>query len=141
MQRTTRDIARTAFVESLYTNLKKQTASAIADHEKNINKARAYVSDGLDYDECVELLTIDGLNKDAAISYLAMVEANTTPVENDGRHEYCFQFEDIYGKLYSSYEIGKIVKASNEEEAWIQAESLMDGDEDFEGIISINRIS
>ena len=57
--------------------------------------------------------------------------------------EYSFLFEDVYGKTWSSFDINKTLRASNDEDAWVKAEELMDQEISIESdkIISINRIS
>jgi len=143
---TNRDMQRVTFVESLYNSLKKQTAIAISDHNKFIKVAKSYIDDGLEESECIELLMIDGLSRDAAESYASMVLSEEQR-EVDGLHEYAFQFEDIYGKRWSSFDIAKTVRAASEENAWEKADLLINegrGNEsgiEAEKIISINRIS
>jgi len=122
---TNRDVQRATFVESLYTSLKKQAVKAIQDYKHFVVTANSYLQDGLDETECVELLMVDGLSRDAAESYVAMAQANET---SDGLTEYSFQVEDESGKIYSSYDLGKVVRASNDEEAWEKAEEMINSD-------------
>jgi len=139
---TNRDYQRADFVDSLYQSLKKQTASAIKDHENHIALAREYVADGLEDTECVELLVIDGLTRQAAINYIDMVKSDNADMES--MPEYTFQFEDIHGKRYSSYDIGKTVRATSYEEAINEAERLLSDEAnefEFDKIVSVNRIS
>jgi len=140
-QFTTRDIQRATFVESLHSSLKKQASIAIADSNRFMKLACSYIEDGLNESECIELLMIDGLSREASESYLAMASSNEVQ-ETDGLHDYSFQFEDSYGKIYSSYDIGKVVRASNDSEAWEKAEIAIDTQEDLEAhtVISISRI-
>jgi len=143
---TNRDMQRVTFVESLYNSLKKQTAIAISDHNKFLKIAKSYIDDGLEESECIELLMIDGLSRAAAESYASMVLSEEQQ-EVDGLHEYAFQFEDIYGKRWSSFDIAKTVRGASEEDAWEKADLLINeerGNErgiEAEKIISINRIS
>ena len=133
---------RVTFVESLYNSLKKQTAKAIDDHQKLIAKAKAYLNDGLDESECVEMLIIDGLNREAASGYVNLARTGNSDSE-EGLYEYSFQFEDVYGKVWSSHDIGKTVRASTEDEAILKVEETLSSDTDLEAdkIISVNRIS
>ena len=143
---TSRDIQRVTFVESLYSSLKKQTVKAIADHHKFLTLAKSYVNDGLEESECIELLMIDGLSRDSAEGYASQAVSSKTN-ETDGLFEYAFQFEDLYGKRWSSYDIGKTIYASTDEDAWQKASELIDQEKGVETgiepdkIISINRIS
>jgi hypothetical protein len=58
-------------------------------------------------------------------------------------NEYSFKFEDSEGKIWSSYDIGKTVYASNETEAGEKAEEILLAETNLqpERIFSINRIS
>lgn len=141
-QATGRDIQRTTFIDSLHASLRKQAEKAIVDHEKFIKSASAYLSDGLDKSECIELLMIDGCGRDSAEAYVAMAVNNSEKVIEETGDEYNFLFEDIYGKTWSSYDIGKHVKASSEDDAWILAEELLFSNEDYEPnrLLSVSRI-
>ena len=139
---TNRDFQRTDFVDSLYQELKKQTASALQDQKRYFNMAKEYLADGLDDSECIELLVIDGLARNAASNYLNMVKSESE--DCDRMPEYSFQFEDTYGKRYSSYDIGLTVRATSDAEATHEAERLLsdEADEfDFDKIVSVTRIS
>ena len=137
---TNMDVQRATFVESLHKSLRKQASQAIADHKKFIVIANTYVEDGLDESEAVELLMIDGLSRDVAESYTVMAMSNE-PTE-DGLHEYSFQFEDVYGVIYTSFDIGKIIHASSDDEAWEKTEEILNAESnvEYQKILSINRI-
>jgi hypothetical protein len=138
---TNRDVQRVAFVESLHTSLKKQTNKAIADHKKFIILASSYIDDGLEESECIELMMIDGLSRDAAEGYISMAQSNKDNVQEDAA-EYSFQFEDNNGAIWSSYDIGKIVKASDDDDAWIKAEEAIANESiiDAHRLLSVSRI-
>lgn len=119
------DTQRANFVESLHLNLKKQTVKAINEHNKFITLANSYINDGLDESESIELLMIDGLSKEAAESYVEMA-VNDEEDRSDGLFEYSFQFEDVYGKIWSSFDINKTVRASTDAEAWVKVEEILD---------------
>ena len=138
---TNRDIQRVTFIESLHASFKKQAEKAIDEQEKFSKIASSYLRDGLTESECIELLVIDGLSREASESYVSMV-INNEEKEIDGLHEYSFQFEDSYGRVWSSFDINQTVKASNDDDAWTKAEELIDMKEGIEAqkIISINRL-
>ena len=138
---TNMDMQRTVFVESLYNSLKKQAAKAIHDHKKFVAIASSYVEDGLEENECVELMMIDGLSREASESYVSMA-MNKEGSEIEDIPEYSFEFEDETGNIWSSHDIGKVVKASSDEDAWVKAEEAMEDKEGtgFQRIISVNRI-
>lgn len=121
---TSQDMQRATFVESLHTSLKKQAEKAIVEQKKFITIAKSYVEDGLEEKECVELLMIDGLNREAAEGYVTMALSHKEEAAEDTIKEYSFKFDDN-GKILCSYDIGKIIKASTEEEAWEKAEQIM----------------
>ena len=135
------DLRRVSFVESLYKELHLQTQSAKDDHDRLVAKASSYLEDGLTNSECRELLVIEGLNRASAESYIQLAQANKPQL--DGQHQYSFQFEDVYGKVWSSYDINRVINASSEEEAWERAESAMLSDPSIEPekVISVDRVS
>lgn len=137
---TSMDVQRVTFVESLYSSLKKQATKAIAEHQKFIKLASSYVEDGLEDKECVELLMIDGLKREAAEGYVSMVKSNKEETP-DNLFEYSFQFEDESG-IMSSYDIGKIVRAANDDDAWTKAEELLYNEAGIENhkVLSVSRI-
>jgi len=138
-QSTTRDIQRLTFVDSLHNSLKKQEASeAIQDHKNIISKASSYIEDGCDGCECVELLMIDGLSRTSASNYTLMALNNTEYKQS--YPEYSFQFEEN-GTIWSSHDVGIIIKASSDEEAWLKAEASLDrSDIEAQRILSVNRV-
>jgi len=136
---TNRDMQRTVFVESLHANLRKQAEKDLADHEKFIVLAHSYREDGLEESECVELLMIDGLSRDAAESLASM----TVSEEEVGVDlpQYSFQFEDSFGRIWSSYDVGKIIQAASDDEAWVKADEFMiDSEMEIQKVISVSRI-
>ena len=137
---TGREAQRTDFVESLYNSLRKQTKVAIDNQQKLISLAKSYLQDGLEPHECVELLMIDGgLPRKAAEGYLAMVKNSSQELENDEGSDYSFQFEDSRGNVLSSFDIGKIVTASNAVEAMEKADTLMQSYDEVT-ILNVSRI-
>jgi len=139
---TNMDLQRATFVESLYGSLKKQASKDLEDQSKLISLASSYMADGLEESECVELLMIDGLERSSAESYTALAMSNNSNDEMEGSSEYTFQFEDINGKLWSSFDIGHTVKASSDEEALTKTEEMLFSQPAYEGerIISVTRM-
>ena len=132
---------RTLFVDSLYSHLKKQTEKVKREHNKYASLASDYLSSGLLESEVVELLVVDGLGRETAESYIAM--AQDLGPSNDGEgDEFSFVFEDVYGNVYSSHEVGKIIVAASNEEAWEKANELIGDDTEYEiqSILSVSRI-
>jgi len=138
---TSEDLRKLSFVDNLYKQLRQQTKSAIEDHNRMIVKASNYLEDGLSDSECAELLVIEGSNRIAAENCVQSAKSNEAQL--DGRHEYSFYFEDVYGKTWSSYDINRVVRASSDEEAWEKAESaiLEDPSIEPEKVVSVDRIS
>jgi len=138
---TNEDLSKNQFVQNLYRSLRKQTANALADHKKWLSKAASFVQDGLDNEECEELLVIEGLPREAAKSYVSMVQSDVE--RGNGLDEYSFQFEDSNGRVWSSHDIGKVIYASNDEEAWEKAESTIFENSSIEPerLLSVDRIS
>lgn len=138
---TSRDVQRATFVESLHASLKKQAAKALEEQKKFIILARSYLDDGLEEKECVELLMIDGLSREASEGY-AQMALNKEASVADELVEYSFQFSDVSGTILSSSDIGKTVKASTDDEAWTKAEELLENESDLEiqKLLSVHRI-
>lgn len=138
---TTRDMQRATFIEGLHNSLKKQASQAIEEQQRFIVLATSYISDGLEEGECIELLMIDGLSRESAESYTSMVLSEEEIV--DELDEYSFQFEDAFGKVWSSYDIGKSVRASSESEAIEKADELLYASENIDQnkVLSVNRVS
>jgi len=135
---TSLDEQRVTFIESLHSSLKKQASKALAEHKRFVTIAKAYLDDGLEETECTELLMIDGISREAAESYTAMALSKESS-DNDNLHEYSFRYEDEDGKVVSSYDIGRTVKASSDDEAWTKAEECLDN-VDFSKILSVSRV-
>lgn len=137
---TSMDMQRVTFIESLHNSLKKQATRAIADHKRFITLASSYIEDGLDDKECVELLMIDGLSREASESYISMVQSSKE--EDNDLVEYSFQFEDQIGQILSSYDIGKTIHASNDDDAWAKAEEILSSESNVDGqkLLSVSRI-
>jgi len=137
---TNRDIQRINFVDSLHNSMRKQANKAIHEQKRFAVLANTYLQDGLDESECIELLMIDGLSREAAESYISMVVANKE--EKDNLFDYSFQFEDENGAICTSNDINKIIRAANDDDAWTKAqETLEEADMEFGKVISISRIS
>ena len=90
------DVRKLSFVDSLYKQMRIQTKAAIEDHGRIVELASIYLEDGLSDNECRELLVIEGLKREAAASYVQLAKSKHQHL--DGRYEYSFQFEDVYGK-------------------------------------------
>ena len=120
---TFRDTQKVIFIEKLRNSLKRQEAKALGEYKKLRKLAASYINDGLSEKECVELLMIDGLTREASESYTSMAMSKKN---EDAANEYSFRFEDAYGKVWSSYDIGKVIFASSEKEAWEKAGEFLD---------------
>ena len=120
---TDRDYQRVSFAENLYMVLRKKDKQVLEDHNRFAKIASSYLEDGLDEPECVELLMIDGLGREAAENYVSMAVSTQEEIVGDQLPEYSFQFEDGYGRIWSSFDVGKTVKASCENEAWAKEQS------------------
>ena len=119
------DIQRVMFVESLHNSLRKQATKALTEQKKFIVLAKSYIEDGLDEKECIELLMIDGLGRESAESYTTLVLTKESDV-NEGLSDYSFRFEDENDRVLCSYDIGKTIKAANDEQALEEAEKTVE---------------
>ena len=132
---------RTLFVDSLYSHLKKEAKSIKLEYNKYASLASEYITSGLSESESVELLIVDGLDRDAAMSYITMAQ-DMGGEDNEEDTEFSFVFEDSYGNVFSSYDIDRTIFASTREEAWKKAYSLTGDDSEDEicNILSINKV-
>jgi hypothetical protein len=135
------DEQRNTFIESLHASLKRQSQKAIKDNNKFIVVAKSYLDDGLDESECIELLMIDGINREAAEGYVSMAALNES--QNYLNSEYFFKFEDSYGKIWNSLDINRTILAHNDNDAWNKIEELIDSDPSLEvqSVLSVNKIN
>jgi len=138
MGSTNKDIRQATFIEGLSASLRRAT-KVVTDNQRFVALAKSYKEDGLDEGECIELLMIDGLSREAAESCLVVAENDIEETQNGD--EYSFQFEDAEGRVWSSFDINRTVTASSEEEAFSKAEGSFSEPED-EGIkvLSVSRI-
>ena len=127
---TNNDIRQAIFIDGLSSSLRK-VASTLNSNKKFVALAKTYQDDGLDENECIELLMIDGLSREAAESCLTMAQ-NDIEEETYG-DKYSFQFEDSYGRVWSSFDINRIITASSYDEAFSKAEESFCNPED-EGV-------
>ena len=133
-----KDIRQATFIEGLSNSLKR-AAAAVSDNKRFVTLAKSYKVDGLDDSECIELLMIDGLHREAAESCLVVAENDVE--ENEIGEEYSFQFEDSEGRVWSSFDVNRTITASSSEEAFVKAEdSFLDPEDEGVKVISVSRI-
>jgi len=132
---------RTLFVDSLYSHLKKEEAKVKVEYSKYASTARDYIESGLSNSEAVELLIVDGLDRDAALGYISMAKEMGDEVAEENQ-EFSFVFEDIYGNVFSSHDISKTITASSDTEAFQRACALIGDDNDYEiqSILSVEKV-
>lgn len=138
-QLTARDLQRNDFIENLYGSLRRQAEDTLEGRDEIRRTASEYVADGLDPAECIELLIIDGVDREAAKCYVEDALSEDTYGEES---DYAFSFEDVGGRIWSSYEVGQVITASSDEEAWQKAEALMDTCHslEMERVVSVSKI-
>lgn len=117
-------LSDSGFLESYYNELNKKAQKAVSSQSKWLKIASSYVQDGMDTKECSELLSIDGLPKDVAFRYAQMAMDK----QSDNGDLYSFEFETIYGEIIYSSEINKYINASSEEDAWNQAQLILENE-------------
>lgn len=141
---TGRENQRADFIDSLYKSLKNKTKIAVNKHNRLSVLASTYLSDGLDPEECVELLIIEGnISRDAAGAYVNMAQSQIPDRDDrDDGNEYSFQFEDDKGRIFSSYDIGIKVFSSSESDAWEKSEEAIYSCENIDGfrLLSVSKI-
>ena len=139
---TSRDYQRNDFVKNLYSSLRIKTQETLKASNKFASRANAYLQDGLEPEECVELLILDGLNREASVRYVEMAqEQHRDYLQDSDATEYGFTFEDSTGRIWSSNDIKKVVTATSDEEAWDKVEDLLNSDDryELEKVLSIER--
>jgi DNA-binding transcriptional regulator LsrR (DeoR family) len=131
---------RTDFVESLYTNLKREAEKAKNERDLIASSVNEYLSSGLNEAECAELLIVEGMSRETAEGYIAIAQDERGC---SGEQEYSFVFEDCYGNVYSSYDINRTIIASSTSDAWDKANEMIGDSSAYEidNIISVDRAS
>ena len=118
---TSRDIQRSLFSRSL-----REQLSKISDLQSGILKAaKEYLDQGMDIAETQELLLIDGHEKSLIIACMKNLAESGDEIQETGK-QWGFNVEDSYGRIVSSAELGIVITAANEEEAWSRAEQAME---------------
>ena len=137
---TSNEIQRNDFIKNLYEQIKVTTKKEIAEHERFASIANHYMEDGLEPEECVELLIVDGLDRDAAAQYVDM--AFDCKEASEALDDYTFTFEDSRGRVWSSCDVNIIIKASCEDDAWQQAEDMITSSDnlEIESVISVEKM-
>jgi len=132
---------RTLFVDALYTHLKKEAEKVQDEYNKYASSAREYVTSGLSDSEAIELLIVDGVDREAAQSYITMAKEMGVSTEDEDI-EFSFVFEDVYGNVFTSHDINKTVFASSNSEAFQKACTLIGDDNEYEiqSILSVERV-
>ena len=137
---TSNDLQRNDFITSLHEQMKVATKRDIHNHEAFLVKASQYMNDGLNTDECVELLIMDGLNRETANQYMKYASDNQDM--NADEHKYIFAFDDVHGRIWNSHDVNLTIVAGNENDAWAKAEQLINERDDLEieSILSVEKI-
>lgn len=132
---------RTLFVDSLYTHLKKEAEKVKVEYNKYASSAYDYLDSGLSESEVVELLIVDGLDREAAQGYIAIAK-DMSEEEGEEDVEFSFVFEDVYGNVFTSHDIDKTITASSKEEAFKMACTLIGDDNEYEiqSILSVEKV-
>lgn len=128
------------FAKSLHQSLRKQAENLLQEQKDILTKTSEYLWDGLSEEECSELLIIEeGINREAALCFIQKAKSQS----KDGLYEYSYSFEDVNGRVWSSFDIERNIYASSEEEAWTKVSETLDEADlfvDFDHIISVDRL-
>ena len=120
----------------------KEAEKVKVEYNQYASTASSYMRSGLSESEAVELLIVDGLDRDAANSYITMAkDIGDVNIVNEEEQEFSFVFEDSYGNVFTSHDIDKTIVASSEPEAFKKACALIGDDNQYEirSIISIEK--
>jgi hypothetical protein len=115
------------FSQELYRKLFSHTKKAYQQHNKFVKLANSYLSDGLDKQEVVELLILDGLHRESAEAYTDKALFISSSDDNMG-NKYVFKFSDEMGDEYTSYDYNVVltaestVDAENKANEWLESQ-------------------
>jgi len=130
------EIQRTLFLSSL-----RQELNKIADiHTKIVSSAREYLSQGMNVEETKELLMIDGFDSELIKSCMNQFSHSIDPANIITGKRWGFDVEDTYGRITTSADLGKVITAASEDEAWEKAEEFItteDSDKGMERIVEV----
>ena len=118
---TGRDVQRNLFLGSLRSQL-----THLDDIHSNLMKsASEYLDQGMDYRETQELLILDGHNTEVVKACIAkLAESPSDEISEEGK-KYGFNAEDGAGRTFSHADLGIVITASSENEAWEKAEEIV----------------
>ena len=141
-QATNRDLQRADFIDSLYKTMRAQTREVVAQRDQFIVLVSSYLEDDLSEEECLELLLLDGLTREAAMGYLDIAKVSTKKAAMQNAEEYSFQFEDPQGRVWNSFDLNLTVLAS-EGNAWEKAEEVLSEGYPMRSyrVVSIDKVS
>ena len=102
-----------------------------------VARAAQYREDGLDPDEVVDMLILDGFPADLCRSHVEMGRMASV-----GEDSWDFLYEDAYGKTWRGSEIGIRVGAESKEDAIVLAQTrLADAGILFERVVDAERVT
>jgi hypothetical protein len=136
-----RECQRRFFIDSLYRELEKATASTSHRNSSMLKRANELLfSERLPKDACVDMLIMEGFEDRSSRECIESL-ASSDKEELDvaiGRYDYCF--EDHRGRTFTGRELGNIVEASSDDEAKeVISQTLSDFDPPVH-LISIDKI-
>jgi len=135
---TSREIQRSLFSDSLFGELEKMEMTAESRNATLAAAAAEYTEEGLDPDEVIDMLIIDGFPSKLSRKH---VEMGIRAVASEPTEGWDFLYEDGRGKIWRGSQLGMTVAGETREEAIDAARELVaSSDLKFERIIDAERI-
>mgnify|MGYP006282954821 CR=1 FL=1 len=137
---TSREIQRSIFSDSLFRELEMMERNAGSRNYRLAAKAMEYQDDGLEPDEIVDMLILDGFPAELSREHV-MACAAASQIDTQG-DLWDFLYEDANGKIWRGSQMDMTVTGETREEAMSNAADLIaSGDIQLERIVDAERIT
>jgi len=123
---TPRECQRRIFVDSLYHELDKLSATADRRNHKLSARAEKFLfEDGLSADSCVDLLVVEGFDAHLARQCVKATVMTKGLPDGEPSKRYNYSFVDHRGRIFTGRELGETVVAETLEDAVSQVEEIV----------------
>jgi hypothetical protein len=134
--KTGRTIQRGMFEESV--DRQMDVIAHLATKNELSKAAEEYLSQGMNPDETVELLSIDGYDSSMSKACVAMILGGMGKTANEVP-EWGFEAEDAKGKIHTNFDQDLVITAKSESEALKKAKAIVE-DRDLDKVTRVFRL-
>ena len=138
---TPRERQRRDFFDGLSFELEKIAATTDSVNASLRDSAEEHFAKGAEAEVCIDLLILDGFSSRSARNYVeTRVKAASFQEEETEGSTYDFMFRDHRGRLIRGSEIGRSVKANDDEQALHIASKIMSEVEPPVEVIEVHKL-